>query len=76
MSRVKDEMERIQQEEFERYVSFMEWVSDQRPEMSECDTNEEEEDINMPSTAEASIVHQNTLKAVNNADYNPNRSIK
>ncbi len=75
MSKIKDQMERIQQQEFEQYVSFMEWVSDQRPEMSECDTNEEEENSQESSTPGTSIVHQNTLKPANNSDYNPNRSM-
>ncbi len=73
MSKIKDQMERIQQQEFEQYVSFMEWVSDQRPEVSESSTFEEEENTNMSSTPGTSIVHQ---KALNNTDYNPNRSIK
>jgi len=74
MSKIKDEMERIRQQEYEQYVSFMEWVCDQ--EVSVDDTNEEEEDSREPSTTGTSIVAINTLKAVNNADYNPNRSIK
>ena len=76
MSKVKDEMERIQQQEFEQYVSFMEWVCEHKPEVSESCTVKEEEDINEPSTPGTSIVPTNTLKAVNNTDYNPNRSIK
>ena len=76
MSKIKDQMERIQELEFERYVSFMEWVCDQQ-EVSESDaTKEEEKDSEEPSTTGTSIVHQNTLKAVNNTEFNPNRSIK
>ena len=76
MSKIKDEMERIQELEFERYVSFMEWVCDQR-EVSENDvTNEEEEDSIEPSTPRTSIVPINTLKAVNNINYNPHRRIR
>ena len=74
MSKIKDELERIREIEFEEYVSFMEWICDQ--EVSESNTFEEEEDIKMPSTPGTSIVPINTLKAANNANYNPNRSIK
>jgi hypothetical protein len=74
MSKVKDEMVRIQELEFERYVSFMEWVCDQ--EVSETGTKEEEENSQEPSTAGTSIVPTNTLRVANNVNYNPNRSIK
>ena len=70
MSKIKDEMERIREIEFEEYVSFMEYVCDQ--EVSESETVEEEEDLEKPSTTGTSIVATNTLKAVNNPDYNPN----
>ncbi len=72
MSKIKDEMERIQQQEFDQYVSFMEWVCDQSPKVSENDvTNEEEESSVEPSTAGTSIVPVNTLKAANNVNYDP-----
>ena len=71
MSKIKDEMQRIQEIEFEQYVSFMEWVCDQQ-EVSESNaTKEVEEDSNEPSTTGTSIVHQNTLNSANNIDYNP-----
>ena len=70
MSKIKDEMERIREIEFEEYVSFMEYVCDQ--EVSESEIVEEEEDLKKPSTPGTSIVATNTLKAVNNPDYNPN----
>ena len=71
MSKIKDEMERIQELEFERYVSFMEWVCDQQ-EMSESDvTNEVDEDLEKPSPTRTSIVPVNTLKAANNINFNP-----
>jgi hypothetical protein len=73
---MKDKMERIREIEFEQYVSFMEWVCDQKQDVSESDTSEEEEDSLKPSTARTSIVPANTLKAANNINYNPNRSIK
>jgi len=77
MSKVKDEMERIQEREFDQYVSFMEYVYNQQKEVSENDvTNEEEESTDVPSTPRTSIVPINTLKAANNTDFNPNRSIK
>ena len=69
MSKVKDEMERIQEREFDQYVSFMEWVCEQ--EVGENDTNEVEEDTEMSSTTGTSIVPANTLKAANNISYNP-----
>ncbi|MCD6654382.1 MAG: hypothetical protein LT067_06410 [Sulfurovum sp.] len=69
MSKIKDELQRIRETEFDQYVSYMEWVCDQ--EVSESDTKEVEEDIKMSSTTGASIVHYNTLKAVNNIDYYP-----
>ena len=75
MSKIKDEMERIHEIEFEQYVSFMEWVCDQQQEVCETGTNEEEESSDEPSTAGTSIVPLNTLKAVNNPNYNPNRSM-
>lgn len=68
MSKIKNELERIHEIEFEQYVSFMEWVCDQQLEVSNDNTNEVEEDSNKPSTAGTSIVHQ---KALNNPDYNP-----
>ncbi len=75
MSKIKDEMERIQQQEFEQYVSFMEWVCDQQK-VSENDVTKEVEKGSIESsTTGTSIVHQNTLNPVNNIDFNPNRSM-
>lgn len=74
MSKVKDAMERMQDKEFDEYVSFMEWVCDQ--EVSVNVTNEEEENTNVPSTPRTSILTSNTLKAANNINYNPNRRIR
>lgn len=72
MSKIKDEMERTQEIEFEQYISFMEWVCDQELEVSESDaTNEVEEDLKKSSTTRTSIVHQNTLNSANNIHYNP-----
>ena len=71
MSKIKDELQRIQEIEFEQYVSFMEWVCDQQQEVSDCDTNEEEEDLIKPSTTRTSIVPTNTLNSANNINYNP-----
>ncbi len=71
MSKIKDEMQRIQEIEFEQYVSFMEYVCDQQQEVSDCNTNEEEEDSKEPSTTETSIVPINTLNSANNINYNP-----
>lgn len=76
MSKIKEEMERIRQEEYEQYVSFMEWVCDQKPEVSVNDRDEEEESQNKPSTPRTSILPANTLKAANNPNYNPTRSIR
>ena len=67
MSKIKEELQRIQDNEFEQYVSFMEWVCDQKPEVRN-DVNEAEEDSKEPSTKGSIIVHQNAL---NNPDYNP-----
>ena len=75
MSKIKDAMERDQEIEFDQYVSFMEWMCDQK-EVSETVTNEEDEDFTKSSTPGTSIVPANTLKAANNIDYNPNRSIR
>jgi len=69
MSKIKDELQRIRETEFDQYVSFMEWVCNQ--EVSESDTKEVEESSNKPSTTGTSIVHKNTLKPVNNINYNP-----
>ena len=74
MSKIKDELERIREREFDEYVSFMEWVSDQ--EVSVDVSNEEEESIDIPSTPGTSILTENTLKAINNAEYNPHRRIR
>ena len=71
MSKIKDEFQRIQAIEFEQYVSFMEWVCDQKQEVSEHDMNEVEEDSNKPSTSGTSIVPANTLNSANNINYNP-----
>lgn len=74
MSKVKDAMERMQEKEFDEYVSFMEWVCDQ--EVSVNVTKEVEENTNVPSTTRTSILTSNTLKAANNINYNPNRRIR
>ena len=72
MSKTKDQMERDHDFEMEQYYSFMEWVCDQKQEVSESDAIEEEEDSKKEtSTPGTSIVPTNTLKAVNNIDYNP-----
>jgi hypothetical protein len=71
MSKIKDEMERIRESEYEAYVSFMEWICDQKHEVSACNTNEVEESSSEPSTTGTSIVATITLKAVNNINYNP-----
>ena len=77
MSKIKDEMERTKEIEFEQYVSFMEWVCDQKTAVSESNgTKEVEEGSKEPSTTGTSIVSTNTLKAANNRNYNPNRSIR
>ncbi len=72
MSKIKEEMERIREIEFEQYLSFMEWVCDQQEEKNESDaTNEVEEDSTEPSTSRTSIVPANTLNSANNINYNP-----
>ena len=72
MSKIKEEMERTKEIEFEQYVSFMEWVCDQELEVSESKgTNEDEESSEEPSTPRTSIVAINTLNSANNIDYNP-----
>ena len=76
MSKIKDELMRIQQEEYEHYISFMEWVCDQKVEVSVNVTKEEEEDSAESSTPRTSIVPANTLKAANNINYNPTRRTK
>ena len=72
MSKIKEAMERTREREYDEYVSFLEWVCDQK--VSVNVTDEEEESSTEPSTTGISIVPANTLKAVNNADYNPKRS--
>ena len=60
MAKIKEELLRIQEQEYEAYVSFMEWVCDQKHEMSDYDViKEEEEDPKEPSTPRTSIVHHN-----------------
>jgi hypothetical protein len=76
MSKIKDELERIREREYEQYISFMEWVCEQKTEVSMNVTNEEEESSEEPSTTGTSIVPANTLKPVNNPNYNPTRSIR
>jgi len=72
MSKIKDEIERSRETEYEQYISFMEWVCDQQLEVSESDdTKEVEEDSLKSSTTRTSIVHNNTLNPVNNINYNP-----
>ena len=74
MSKIKDKMEREHDFAMEQYYSFMEWVCDQELEVSKSDVaNEDEKSSEEPSTPRTSIVHQ---KALNNIDYNPNRSIR
>ena len=76
MSKMKDHLERIRQEELEQYVSFMEWVCDQKQEVSVNVTNEEEDSQKEPSSGRSSIVPANTLKAANNINYHPTRRLK
>ena len=71
MSKIKDELQRIRERELEEYISFMEWVCDQNQVVSEHVTKEVEESSKEPSTTGASIVPANTLKVVNNINYNP-----
>ncbi len=71
MSKIKDEMQRIQEIEFEQYVSFMEYVCDQQEVSESNGTGEVEEDSLKSSTTGTSIVHQNTLNSANNINYNP-----
>ena len=72
MSKIKDEMERTKEIEYEQYVSFMEWVCDQKTEVSESNgTKEVEEDTEVSSTTGTSIVSANTLNTANNINYNP-----
>ena len=71
MSKIKEQVERYYEQEMEPYYSFMEFVCDQEQEVSESDTNEVEEGSKESSTTGTSIVHHNTLKAVNNINYNP-----
>ena len=69
MSKIKDQIERDHEHEMEQYYSFMEWVCDQKQEVSENDvTKEVDEDSEETSPTRTSIVHQ---KALNNIDYNP-----
>lgn len=75
MSKVKDQMEKDHEREMEQYYSFMEFVCDQKVSKNDG-TDEVEEDSLKSSTTRTSIVPTNTLKAVNNPNYNPNRSIK
>jgi len=76
MSKIKEELMRIQQEELEQYVSFMEWVCDQKTDTGVRDMNEDEEDSQEPSSIGTSILPAITLKPINNIDYNPTRSIR
>ena len=71
MSKIKDKIQRDHDLEMEQYYSFMEWVCDQKHEVSEDATNEVEEDTEMSSTTRTSIVPVNTLNSVNNINYNP-----
>jgi len=71
MSKIKEELQRIYEKELEEYICFMEWVCDQTHVVSEHRTKEEQESSNEPSSPSTSIVHQNTLKAVNIINYNP-----
>lgn len=72
MSKIKDQITRENDLKMEQYHSFMEWVCDQQQEVSKNeDTKEVEESSNEPSTTGTLIVSVNTLKAVNNINYNP-----
>jgi len=71
MSKIKEALDRTHEIDYKRYVSFMEWVCDQNEAVSDCDTNEEEKNTIVSSTRNTSIVPANTLKAVNNIDFNP-----
>lgn len=68
MSKIKDELERIHEIEYEQYISFMEWVCDQQPKVSNDDVNEVGKDPSKLSTKGTSILYQ---KALNNPNYNP-----
>lgn len=71
MSKMKDELERIRQREYDEYVSFMEWVCDQDIEESVTGENEVEERTDVPSTVGISILPANALNYANNSNYNP-----
>ena len=71
MSKIKEQMERDREREMELEISFLEWICDQKLEVSESDTIEEEESTDVPSTTRTSIVPVNTLKAANNINFNP-----
>ena len=70
MSKIKDELQRIQEKEFESYVSFMEWVCDQKLEVSD-DVNESVEDSIESSTERTLHCTSKDFKRVNNINYNP-----
>ena len=76
MSKMKEKMAKDHEHEMELYYSFMEFVCDQKNEVSKSDvTKEAEEGTEVSSTTGTSIVPTNTLKAANNPNYNPNRSM-
>ena len=71
MSKIKDEMERTKEIEFEQYVSFMEWVCDQELEVSESNDANEVEENSKESSTPRTFVPINTLNPANNSNYNP-----
>lgn len=72
MSKIKEELQRIQDREYEETINFMEWVCDQQQDVGvKNDTKEVGEDIIVSSTTGTSIVSVITLKAVNNIYYEP-----
>ena len=80
MSKIKDQMERDHELMMQMSIEFAEFLESLESNSSfkaDWDTNEEEGNSQKESsTAGTSIVPANTLKAANNTDYNPNRSIK
>jgi len=72
MSKVKEQMMREQEQEFELDLSYQEWLMANTEEPSERELNKMEEDFNKSSTVSNRII---THKPLNNTNYKENWSI-
>ena len=72
MSKIKDYLIHQQEQEYEMYIGYEEWLYENTTqELKQSDINEMEEESNNPSTSRNFIVSNLNQKVVNNPNYFP-----